>query len=155
MSIQLYNQLLSKPLKISEIWSSKRIRNRIAKILKFRKVTVVFVDVCPWRTLRDVRYAENGKFLKSFGTKSKEFCQKSTSINFSLDIIDLKKSKTARFLIFFLLVWLIVSWYVWKRKNQFKNPILTFFQFVLSQCISFLFLIENMKLLKFFRSLRH
>jgi hypothetical protein len=24
-------------------------------------------------TLRDVRYAENGKFLKSFGTESKEF----------------------------------------------------------------------------------
>jgi hypothetical protein len=56
--------------------------------------------MCPWRTLRDVRYAENGKFLKSFGTESKEFSQKSFSINFSLDIID---PKTARFLIFFCL----------------------------------------------------
>jgi hypothetical protein len=72
-------------------------------ILKFWKVTVVFVDICPWRTLLEVRYAENGKFLKSFGTESKEFWQKKISINFGLDIIDLKKSKTARFLILFCL----------------------------------------------------
>jgi hypothetical protein len=140
MSIQLYDQLLSKPLKISEIWSFKRNRNRIAKILTFRKVTVVFVDLCPWRTLRDVRYADNGKFLKSFGTESKEFWQKSSSINFSLDIpIDLKKIRKRQGFWFFLLVWHKVSWHVWKRKNQFKNPILTYFQFVSSQCISLLF----------------
>jgi hypothetical protein len=62
MSIQLYDQLLLKPLKISEIWPSKRIGNRVVIILKFRKVIVVFVDMCPRRTLRDVRYTENGKF---------------------------------------------------------------------------------------------
>jgi hypothetical protein len=34
-------------------------------------------------------------------------------------------------------------------KNQFKNPILIFFQFVSSQWISLLFLIENMNLPNF------
>jgi hypothetical protein len=56
-------------------------RNWIAKILKFRKVTVVWV------------YTENGKFLKSFGTESKEFWQKKSFINFDLDVIDLKKNR--------------------------------------------------------------
>jgi hypothetical protein len=152
MSFQLYNQLLSKPLEISKLWSPKRIRNWIAKLFTIRKVTVVFVDMYPWRTLRDVRYAENGKFLKSFGTESKEFWQKSSSIYFSLDIIDLKQNENGKVFDIFLLVWLKVSWYVWKRKNQFKNPILTIFQFVSSQCVSLLFLIENMKLFKFFWS---
>jgi hypothetical protein len=60
--------------------------------------------MCPCRTLRDVRYAEYGKFLKSFGTESEEFGQKSSSINFNLDIIDLKKVENGKVFDFFLLV---------------------------------------------------
>jgi hypothetical protein len=44
--------------------------------------------------VRDVRFAVNGEFLKSSRTESKEFWQKSSSINFSLDIIVLKKIET-------------------------------------------------------------
>jgi hypothetical protein len=62
--------------------------------------------------VRYLRYAEDGKFLKSFGTESKEFLQKSSSINLSLDIIDLKKIENGKVFDFFLLVWLKVSWHV-------------------------------------------